>query len=159
MASAWHYTKNGQKYGPVDTATLKLLAQSGQITVTDRVWRQGLDAWVPAAQVVGLFSTSASAGAMMPPPLTADIPSTVVNAPAVNLGATPAPAVKRKGMPSGLRIFLWIVVIIFALLLLFPVLILLVIFKNKIIGGFQSGTTDLEQSRTMLELLLYRFHC
>ncbi|MEI7766490.1 MAG: Flp family type IVb pilin [Phycisphaerae bacterium] len=33
-------------------------------------------------------------------------------------------------------------------LIFLPIIILLVIFKNKIVGWFQQSTTDLEQSRT-----------
>lgn len=33
-------------------------------------------------------------------------------------------------------------------LIFLPIVILLVIFKNKIVGWFQQSTTDLEQSRT-----------
>ncbi|MBM4125460.1 MAG: DUF4339 domain-containing protein [Nitrospira sp.] len=50
----WYWMKNGEKHGPVDTAHLKQLAQTGQLQPTDTIWREGLPNWVPASQADGL---------------------------------------------------------------------------------------------------------
>jgi hypothetical protein len=56
MAHEWYYSSEGRKLGPISSATLKQLAETGQLALTDLVWRQGLTGWVPASQVKGLFS-------------------------------------------------------------------------------------------------------
>jgi hypothetical protein len=53
--SQWFYMKGDLKRGPVDTATLRQLAASGELTPTDRIWREGLSGWVRASQAKGLF--------------------------------------------------------------------------------------------------------
>jgi len=52
--SDWYWMKNGEKHGPVDTAHLKQLAQTGQLQPTDTIWREGLLNWVPASKAKGL---------------------------------------------------------------------------------------------------------
>lgn len=57
----WYWMRNGEKHGPVDTAGLKQLAQTGQLQPTDTIWREGLPNWVPASQANGLeFGASRS---------------------------------------------------------------------------------------------------
>lgn len=51
----WHYSKNGQSLGPVNSATLKQLAGSGQLLKSDLVWTDGMAGWMPAMKVKGLF--------------------------------------------------------------------------------------------------------
>ncbi len=66
----WHYTKQGQQFGPVDDTELSRLAQQRQITPDDLVWNPTLgDKWVPASSVENLFAS--------PPPTT---PPSVVRA-------------------------------------------------------------------------------
>ncbi|MBI3878662.1 MAG: DUF4339 domain-containing protein [Verrucomicrobia bacterium] len=43
----WHYERNGQPLGPVAEEELNRLAQTGEVTTTTRVWREGLAGWVP----------------------------------------------------------------------------------------------------------------
>jgi len=57
MAAEWHYTKEGQKCGPVSAAELKALAQAGKLTPTDMVWKAGMAEWKVASGVKGLFQT------------------------------------------------------------------------------------------------------
>ncbi len=52
----WHYTKQGQQFGPVDDAELLRLAQLGQITPEDLVWNPTIgEKWVSASSVKNLF--------------------------------------------------------------------------------------------------------
>ncbi len=57
MSDEWHYTKDGQKYGPLSAADLKALARSGQLAPTDMVWKAGMAEWKVASGVKGLFQT------------------------------------------------------------------------------------------------------
>lgn len=52
---------NGQQMGPYPMATLKQGAESGQFTAETPVWKQGMQAWMPAGQVPelqGLFQAA-----------------------------------------------------------------------------------------------------
>ena len=52
---------NGQQMGPYPMATLKQGADSGQFTAETPVWKQGMQAWLPAGQVPelqGLFQAT-----------------------------------------------------------------------------------------------------
>jgi hypothetical protein len=71
MASEWHYKKGDRKFGPIDAAKLKALADSGAITSDDLVMREGHGQWVKASAIKGLFSSSpqSSAATSPPPPL------------------------------------------------------------------------------------------
>ena len=51
----WFYRIDGQEAGPVGTSELKRLAASGELSPTDMVWKEGLEAWVPASKAKGLF--------------------------------------------------------------------------------------------------------
>jgi len=54
----WYWMKDGQKRGPVDTPELKRLADTGEMKPSDRIWREGLPAWVPASRAKGLFDAN-----------------------------------------------------------------------------------------------------
>lgn len=55
MASNWYYEENGNRKGPVDSKTLKQLADNGTIESTTPVWREGMKDWVKAGSVKGLL--------------------------------------------------------------------------------------------------------
>ncbi len=78
----WFYSKSGQRNGPVAGSVLKQLARSGELSVGDLVWREGMSEWAPAAKVKGLFPENVVAVA--PPPLPTS-PLAVADAPATNL--------------------------------------------------------------------------
>jgi hypothetical protein len=61
MAADWFYTKDGTRFGPIDAAKLKQLADSGVIRPDDLVWKQGVKQWAKAAAVKGLFDAQAVA--------------------------------------------------------------------------------------------------
>lgn len=73
MATAWYYTQNGVKHGPVSAAELVELARSGKLQPTDLVRREGMEDWKPASHVKGLFPVATPAD---PPPTVAppDLP-------------------------------------------------------------------------------------
>lgn len=51
----WFYAQQNKRFGPVSAAELKALADSGKLRPDDLVWREGMDGWVPARRVKGLF--------------------------------------------------------------------------------------------------------
>jgi hypothetical protein len=55
MASEWFYSVDGKKRGPVGSADLRRLADSGVIKPSDLVWKEGLAAWGAASSIKGLF--------------------------------------------------------------------------------------------------------
>jgi hypothetical protein len=60
VAITWHYSINGKKLGPISSADLKRLADTGELSPSDLVWKEGLGAWVTASNVKGLFSQPSS---------------------------------------------------------------------------------------------------
>lgn len=55
MTIEWYYTKGNQQFGPVTPVELKKLAEQGDLGSEELVWREGMDEWVPAKRVKGLF--------------------------------------------------------------------------------------------------------
>jgi len=55
--SQWHYLDaQNQQQGPITGAQLQALTAQGQIIQTTQVWTDGLEAWIAASQVEGLFA-------------------------------------------------------------------------------------------------------
>ena len=78
MTASWHYAKGGTKHGPITAAQLKELANTGQLSPDDLVWREDMKEWRKASTVKGLFSEqapvpSAATEAMTSPSVTASI--------------------------------------------------------------------------------------
>ena len=71
MADQWHFSINGNQSGPVSSSELKQLASSGKLSQTDLIWKNGMQDWVPAGKVKGLFSVQANTASPppMPPPI------------------------------------------------------------------------------------------
>lgn len=67
MPDQWFYSKNGQRFGPIDAASLKHLAATDQLGVADLVWKNGMAGWLPASRIKGLFPQRVLAAS--PPPL------------------------------------------------------------------------------------------
>ncbi len=57
----WYYARGQQQLGPVSSSELKQLADRGDLGPDELVWREGMDEWVPARKVKGLFEGEASA--------------------------------------------------------------------------------------------------
>jgi len=52
----WYYTKDGQQCGPISSNELRELAQNGQISPDDLVWKQDMADWAPASRIQALFA-------------------------------------------------------------------------------------------------------
>ena len=57
----WYYARNDQQFGPISAAELKQLADSGQLSPDDLLWREGMDSWATAINLRGLFTNEATA--------------------------------------------------------------------------------------------------
>ncbi|HTM55301.1 MAG TPA: DUF4339 domain-containing protein [Pirellulales bacterium] len=64
----WYYARNDQQYGPVSAADLKQLAEAGQLSPNDLLWREGMDAWTTAVNLRGLFAEDAATPGSRPAP-------------------------------------------------------------------------------------------
>lgn len=74
--SDWFYAKDNRQLGPVSSSELKRLAESGQLTADDLVWREGLAEWMPADKVKGLFDAPVQEPSQVKPPPTQTSPDT-----------------------------------------------------------------------------------
>ena len=80
MALEWFYQAAGKQVGPISGVELQNLVERGVVIQDTLVWRHGIEEWVPAARVRGLFSESGgttppksvSASAPTKPPRTND---------------------------------------------------------------------------------------
>lgn len=63
MADQWYCSIRGDQSGPMSSTTLKRLADSGDLSRSDLIWKTGLPDWVAASTVKGLFPVPSS-----PPP-------------------------------------------------------------------------------------------
>lgn len=57
----WYYARNDQQFGPVSAAELKHLADAGELSPDDLLWREGMESWATAVNLRGLFSGDAAA--------------------------------------------------------------------------------------------------
>ena len=55
----WYVLKNEQKYGPVKFGDLANFAKQKLLLENDWVWRYGLEQWIVARDVSGLFTIPA----------------------------------------------------------------------------------------------------
>ncbi|MEZ6139674.1 MAG: DUF4339 domain-containing protein [Zavarzinella sp.] len=60
MSQEWYYSVDGDRQGPVGPADLKKLADQGKLRPDDLVWKDGMQDWMPAKSVKGLFSATSS---------------------------------------------------------------------------------------------------
>jgi uncharacterized RDD family membrane protein YckC len=67
---SWYYEDHGQQAGPVPTAALRRLLQTGKIDQTTLVWNSGMPNWLPYSQAGKTASPSAN-----PPESTPSSPS------------------------------------------------------------------------------------
>jgi hypothetical protein len=67
----WYYGEHGQQFGPVSDPEMRTMIAAGRISAQTVVWRDGMPAWRPLAEVAEL-SPGAYVGAMpmMPPVIT-----------------------------------------------------------------------------------------
>ncbi len=55
MSDQWHYSHGQHEFGPFSATRMKTLAATGEVLVTDAVWKEGSETRVLAAKVKGLF--------------------------------------------------------------------------------------------------------
>lgn len=65
-AVEWYYAKGNEQHGPVSSAELKQLAVAGQVDAEDLVWREGMEDWIAARKVKGLFDDAGGPAAAAP---------------------------------------------------------------------------------------------
>jgi ribosomal protein S27E len=63
VTAGWHYVRDGQSIGPLSAIQLRQMAISGQLQPQDLVWKQGMEDWVAAGKIAGLFDR------ISPPPI------------------------------------------------------------------------------------------
>jgi WD40 repeat protein len=56
MADQWFVARNNKKHGPFTAAKLKELAKQGRLFPTDMLHKEGMQKWVAASSVKGLFT-------------------------------------------------------------------------------------------------------
>ena len=87
MSDQFFVDRDGKRFGPFSALKLKELASSGQIYLTDSVWKQGMERPILASRVKNLFPAP-------PPPLPpADIPPPI---PPVVEETQPVPAAEPQ---------------------------------------------------------------
>ena len=64
----WFYSNNGQPAGPIPEEMLLNLLATGVITGSTLVWKEGMDTWRPASEVLGDARPTASAPFPAPSP-------------------------------------------------------------------------------------------
>ncbi len=50
----WFYSSDGVQRGPVEFSNLQLLVGTNQVRPDDLVWSEGMTAWLPVSQILGL---------------------------------------------------------------------------------------------------------
>jgi hypothetical protein len=66
MIDQWYVARDRQKVGPYSMEQIKALVGQGQLAPTDMLLKEGVQKWVPASTVDGLFVAQ-----VVPPPLPA----------------------------------------------------------------------------------------
>ncbi len=51
----WYFADGDEERGPVTEAQIRTLIGTGNLKADDLVWREGMDDWLPAGEVPGLF--------------------------------------------------------------------------------------------------------
>jgi hypothetical protein len=91
VASEWYYMRDGERHGPVAAGVLRELAARGQLRRTDQVWSEGQTAWVPAANLRGLFPNRSSRDKSPVVPATPHAAKPPVSVPTSGAAQTPNP--------------------------------------------------------------------
>lgn len=61
--AAWHYVRNGEKFGPIPFSELELLFATDQLQPDELVWTEGMPNWIPARHVPQLAAGAKVAAA------------------------------------------------------------------------------------------------
>lgn len=101
----WHYSINGESFGPISEAEVRAKIKSGELKEAFYLWKAGFGDWLPLSEVELFADTLAEAHAEKPPPKTLGAGDELE---AVNLkdhGETPVAEVEQEGAskPGGAR--------------------------------------------------------
>ena len=69
---SYHYfiAMNGQQYGPYNAQQMAQMVRAGQLALTSKVWRQGLEEWLDLSSLPELTSSLVpTVPTNLPPPL------------------------------------------------------------------------------------------
>ncbi|MCA9249220.1 MAG: DUF4339 domain-containing protein [Planctomycetales bacterium] len=69
-----YYARDDQQLGPVSFDDIKKLARSGRLGRDDLMWRPGMDDWLPAAEVPGVFPPAPARRSNPPAPPVQETP-------------------------------------------------------------------------------------
>jgi len=76
---AWFFSKDGKQYGPVGMEELRFVASQGQLHPRqDLVWKAGMEQWLPAGEIEGLFEKVVAApeqAVTLAPPVNLEVPT------------------------------------------------------------------------------------
>lgn len=97
----WYYSKNGTQLGPVSQAELAAKLASGEVSLYDLVWKEGMGDWIPASRVPELSSTTQAAAASPPPPAPAPADPSSAATPYVPPASNPVPQPYYPGPVPG----------------------------------------------------------
>ena len=89
--SEWFYGKHGQQYGPMDEATLRARAATGEVGPDDLVWCEGMEGWKPLREIFDFGG---------PPPLAAASPGESATPPPGSASPYAPPAASSEGAQS-----------------------------------------------------------
>ena len=93
--SVWFYAAAGQTYGPYAEGELLRRFETGRIAEEVHVWKQGFDAWLPAAEVDAFSDAILQARPRRQ--LTQSIDIAALNLAPVGSGSSPTPAAPSSG--------------------------------------------------------------
>lgn len=65
----WYVRKGIKKLGPFSNAEMRGLASSGKLVPEDMIWKDGLDGWVKASKLKGVFPVQSQVQEVSPPPI------------------------------------------------------------------------------------------
>jgi hypothetical protein len=101
MGIQWFYAKNGQQFGPLNAQALKQLADKGELSPSDLVWKEGMTKGKVASKIVGLFTDTSqgqSTATVSQPP---SPPTTTASAYSSAPPPPPIPPVWHVRTPDG----------------------------------------------------------
>lgn len=108
-ATGWYYTRGPQRFGPVSADELRQLAEHGELGPDEWLWREGMEQWLPARRVKGLFDqggllaakdSPAAASTPMEPEATEPAPPVEAISPSGNPVAAGAARTTFESSPS-----------------------------------------------------------
>ena len=73
MSDEWYYSKGDEQFGPTSESDLRSLIDSGELTSSDMVWREGMSSWKKAGTIKSLFPDSDERSSSGPPPRKLDL--------------------------------------------------------------------------------------